>query len=412
MSLLMDALKKAEASKRQAGESDTAASISLTPLPESSSEAQRSPLPEIAQHSDAIDADLASEPTLERVPRRVVKPAGAATSTAGRREAAERQAASQVFSAKQSPRSPRSGWMLILGLSAVVALGIGGYFWWQLQPAAPRLQTPVLARPAAPVTQNPVTPPAPPAPMPVQAVATVAEKAAVSSEAAPLASAPLREAPVHEAPPVKAQKPASHADAAAPLRLNKTRPATLPLLEKAWTALQAGHPDEAGRGYAQVLRSDPRNVDALLGLASIALHREQSGQAEEYYLRVLEIDPDDATAQAGLIGLKGQSDPGLNESRLKTALSRQPESAPLHFALGNLYARQQRWSEAQQAYFKAFSCDADNPDYLFNLAVSLDHLRQPRLAAQYYQQALDAAGGARSISFDRQQAIKRLSELQ
>ena len=32
MSLLMDALKKAEASKRQAGESDTAASISLTPL--------------------------------------------------------------------------------------------------------------------------------------------------------------------------------------------------------------------------------------------------------------------------------------------------------------------------------------------------------------------------------------------
>ena len=47
-----------------------------------------------------------------------------------------------------------------------------------------------------------------------------------------------------------------------------------------------------------------------------------------------------------------------------------------------------------------------------SLADSLDHLRQPRLAAQYYQQALDAAGSARSISFDRQQAIKRLSELQ
>lgn len=221
---------------------------------------------------------------------------------------------------------------------------------------------------------------------------------------AQVGAAPLRETPV-----ARPQKPAALREAA--LHLDKTSPATLPRLEEAWDALQLGRLEEAQRAYAQVLHSDPRNIDALLGLANIALRQGQSGAAEEYYLRVLEADPDEATAQAGLIGLRGQNDPGLSESRLKTLLSRQPESASLHFSLGNLYARQQRWSEAQQAYFKAFSGEAGNPDYLFNLAVSLDHLRQPRLAAQYYRQALEASANARSLSFDRQQIIQRLAEL-
>ena len=196
------------------------------------------------------------------------------------------------------------------------------------------------------------------------------------------------------------------------MHFEKNQTPTLPRLEQAYDALQAGRQEDAQRLYEQVLHSDPRNVDALLGLATLAVLQGQPEQAQSYYLQVLETDPDDASAQAGLIGLKGQSDPQLSESRLKTALSRQPQSAALHFALGNLYARGQRWSEAQQAYFKAFSCEADNPDYLFNLAVSLDHLRQPRLAAQYYQQALNAARGLSSISFDRQQLETRLAELQ
>ena len=98
------------------------------------------------------------------------------------------------------------------------------------------------------------------------------------------------------------------------------------------------------------------------------------------------------------------------ESRLKTALSGQPNSPSLLFALGNLYARQQRWSEAQQAYFQAYAGEPDNPDIIFNLAVSLDHLRQGKLAAQYYQMALDA-GNNRATAFNRDQVNARLREL-
>ena len=98
-------------------------------------------------------------------------------------------------------------------------------------------------------------------------------------------------------------------------------------------------------------------------------------------------------------------------SRLKTLLAAQPQSAELNFTLGNLYARQRRWAEAQQAYFNAVAADADNPDYLFNLAVSLDQLRKPRPAAQHYRLALEAAA-RRPAAFDGEQVRRRLAELQ
>ena len=59
----------------------------------------------------------------------------------------------------------------------------------------------------------------------------------------------------------------------------------------------------------------------------------------------------------------------------------------------------------------AVAADGDNPDYLFNLAVSLDHLRQPRLAAQHYRLALEAST-KRPAAFERDQVRKRLGELQ
>lgn len=68
-------------------------------------------------------------------------------------------------------------------------------------------------------------------------------------------------------------------------------------------------------------------------------------------------------------------------------------------------------SEAQQAYFQAYAADPENPDFIFNVAVSLDQLRKSKLATQYYQMALSAAE-ARPAGFDRAQVENRLHELQ
>ena len=190
----------------------------------------------------------------------------------------------------------------------------------------------------------------------------------------------------------------------APLQVN-------PALMRGFDAFNRGDLALAQIEYERAQKSDPRNTDVLHGLAAIAVRQGRNDQAELLYRRITEADPQDAVAMAALINSRGQIDPGAAESRLKSISAAQPELAAPHFALGNLYARHGRWPEAQQAYFRAFNAEPDNPDILYNLAISLEHLRQNKLAAQYYSQAI-AAAQIRPAGFDKVQAAARLQTLQ
>jgi len=163
--------------------------------------------------------------------------------------------------------------------------------------------------------------------------------------------------------------------------------------------------------YEQALRDDGSNRDALLGLAAIDVRTGRHEAAEATYLRLLQLDPNDAHAQAGLIALRSaRLDPLATESRVKSLLAADPGANVLHFTLGNQLAQQGRWGEAQQEYFKAFAAHPDNPDFAYNMAVSLDHLRQPKLALEYYQRAI-ALAGKRAASFDVMAARARAAQL-
>jgi tetratricopeptide (TPR) repeat protein len=196
----------------------------------------------------------------------------------------------------------------------------------------------------------------------------------------------------------------------APISINPSRLVVDPLIEKAYDAFQRNDLAVARENYERVLVREPNNRDALLGLAAIDLRTGNVETAGTRYVRLLELDPRDPYAVAGLTALRGQLDPVRSESRLKTLISNQPAATQLYFALGNEYAQQARWSDAQAAYFKAYSADPENPDYAFNLAVSLDQLRQKKPALEYYQRAL-ALAMTRPVSFDRDQAQARVQEL-
>ncbi len=183
-----------------------------------------------------------------------------------------------------------------------------------------------------------------------------------------------------------------------------------PSLIQAYESLQSGDNARAKVLYEQVLQADARNVDALLGLAAIALSDSRTEDASRYYQRVLELEPRNSYAQAGLISIVGGADLQASESRLKQLIAREP-SAFLYFSLGNLYAEQAQWPYAQQAYYQAYQMQQDNPDYAFNLAIGLEHIGQNQLALNYYRKALDLSFKKGHANFDQSLVIQRVGQL-
>ena len=180
-------------------------------------------------------------------------------------------------------------------------------------------------------------------------------------------------------------------------------------LARAYEAYHAGDADSAAETYRGVLDREPRNRDALLGLAAVAARAERWDEASARYARVLAFHPADSVARAALIDI-GEPDPVHRESRLKALLSREPRAAYLHFGLGNAYAAQSRWPEARRSYSEASRLDAGNADYAYNLAVSLDRLSRPDSALALYREALELAR-RRPARFDAPAALARIHDI-
>ena len=434
MSLLLDALKKAELAK-QIANADSAADPATTnpsPLPETGRRViTREKLPDITQPLEILTDDLPSsgqpkavEPSSNRRELSLEEPAPYAPApqappgTGNLEPPGGRAQAEQLFQVKEMDYNPRRPFYLTLCALGVATAGYGGYVWWQMRP---QYSFP------APTASSTAPAPAPVAPAPAPQPAMVAAAPTQAQQSAPAPSTSVQVIPPIQpvrprqprqsaavttpAAPRAETTPAAAAPAEAPpIAVNARIMSVDPSVEQGYQAFQKNDLAAARDSYQKALARDPNNRDALLGLAAIDVRSGQLEAAEARYLKVLETDPRDGQATAALVSLRGRLDPVASESRLKTLIANQPNTAQLHFALGNQYAQQSRWAEAQAAYFKAYSIDPENADYVFNLAVSLDQLRQKKTALEYYQRAL-ALVGNRPATFDSSQARARVQEL-
>lgn len=456
MSLLLEALKKAELAKQGAkpDEEETDA-IEFEPQPE---RAEREPepktiitredLPDISPSLEILSDEIPSKPVRRPDAQAEPPPAAAAPAfqpsstrplpAASKAQAfatptqtkEQRVAARQMFETKEAEYNPRRNFYVTVG--AIIAAGVGyaGYVWWQLQPKAAysvaTRQSPS-AIPSAPQAVPAAAPqvasatasataiaraPAPPetdaakgATLPVKPpdVAATAPGGPVFSRRGPGAAAAVAPRTTNASPTARKDGP--------PITITPPTLAVDPAVERAYAFYQQGDLASAHDAYQQALQRDLINRDALLGLAAIDLRKRNFDSAESRYLKLLETDPRDVNALAGLMGLRGQANPVQSESRVKSLIAGNADAPYLHFLLGNLYAQQVRWPEAQDAYFKAHTADPENADFAFNLAVSLDQMHQRRPALEYYQRATSLAA-TRPASFDRAQANARIRELQ
>ncbi len=301
-------------------------------------------------------------------------------------------AARSIMSA--TARTERRVSPLLIGILLVlIAGGLGGWYYLQFQLnstsaiAASNINPAPVAAPIAQETTPEViaaAPTAPPAPVIVKHkpfYKTRAAKHAVHSR--------QPRQPVEDntsATPATSSTPA----VAKPVTVSYMS-ASVDMLKEAYTALTEGRLADAQAKYQAVIAERPHEKDALLGLAVIAQRQKQTERALDYYQQVLSEDPNNIIAATALFSLSEQADPVAAESRLKQLLELKPSAPEPYYALGNVQARQHRWGEAQQSFFRAYSLKPDKALYAFNLAVALDHLHKTASALTYYEKASQLA---------------------
>jgi tetratricopeptide (TPR) repeat protein len=366
------------------------------------------------------------------------------------------KAAAKVFVANQATKSTSKNALFILGIAGalIIWLGLQGYAYLKpllapevvaIKPAAPIINNidASVAEPPVETTQPDIsaladTAASPDATSPIKnepadtsnltvfnrnAVAPSSNSATASDENAanntkrvnPATTLAQNETLIAWAEPIQSLDNSSNvvAERSSLKVTSKTPPPSIdPTLVSAYQAFTRGQDSAAQQLYRQVLQKDVRNIDALLGMAAIAQRQGRNADAAGWFQKVLEIEPRNTIAQSAMIDSQVESDSISTESRLKNMLALQPEAAHLYATLGNLYAEQNQWSLAQEAYFNASRYAPGNADYAFNLAISLDQLGKADLALKQYRRALELVNQTGATSPDRAQLETRIQALQ
>ena len=190
------------------------------------------------------------------------------------------------------------------------------------------------------------------------------------------------------------------------------------LLSSAEVSTAAGHQNRAVKDYRRILELEPRNVDALLGMADVYKRLEEFEEATAAIRKAQELDPDyyrpyevmglfyadqgrlnEAAEQfrktvalapkffdgysdlgAMLIGLRRFDEA---EVALQKSLSIQETPLALN-NMGALRARQGRFAEAAEYQRRALVYQPNKLNWLLNLADNLRWARQPSAARPYY----------------------------
>ncbi|MBF0193557.1 MAG: tetratricopeptide repeat protein [Magnetococcales bacterium] len=182
-------------------------------------------------------------------------------------------------------------------------------------------------------------------------------------------------------------------------------------IQTANTLFSQGEIAKSAEIYNSVLRQNIFRREALMGLASIAVHNHKYEVARQTYKRILVLNPKDKEVLSRLISLRDVGDPMKRVAQVKSMIRTEPDNFNLHFILGTVYISKQQWPEAKEAFMQAHILESDHADTVYNLAISFDHLKQSEQALKYYLLAAKLAK-KQPVEFEIDDVNDRIDDLQ
>lgn len=239
----------------------------------------------------------------------------------------------------------------------------------------------------------------------------------ISAEVAAAEATATQEAPATEEGQVAQAtvEPQSSADTSLTGTLARKENNFDELMKEGVLLYRAGDLDGAELAFRNILAVEPKNSQALVGLAKIHTSRGNNRVAAATLLKAAEYSPNDPLVVSELVALQSsQTTSQISRNRIYDLLARTNDKqiqAKLMFILGIDSAKNQDWLEAKTNFLAAYGLNSTNPDVAYNLAVVHDYLGEGDSAADMYRRALHSAITAPS-SFNHKVARERAAVLE
>lgn len=183
-------------------------------------------------------------------------------------------------------------------------------------------------------------------------------------------------------------------------------------LEKAYKALLIGQISAAISIYKDILEKEPKNKDAMFGLATSYHKNNQFEQARSIYTTLLNKEPSNKEALNNFLVLVAEEAPedALIELEKLERINSDFSPIPAQIAMINLKLGDTE--KAARYLRRAILLSPDNLSYKYNLAIIYDKLGKEEQAVQLYHQIIESARAGVIIPGSIDKLIERATYLE
>ena len=162
------------------------------------------------------------------------------------------------------------------------------------------------------------------------------------------------------------------------------------LIQKARQTSWKGNYEEAIEMYRQLIRENPKDIEAMLGLASVLSWQKKYQESSEIYRKVREMRPDIPDGDLGLLRLRAwQGEHAAAEKGLRALHEKNPQRLDILMLLGQVTAWQKKYQASVDYYKKALAIQPGNKEAIKGLATTYKWMKNIKEGIKLYAEILE-----------------------